>query len=272
MEIILALLGVTLIPIIIVTLLPKNRSFFEKSIVKGFGLGVYLMLVVVLLYEAVEIAGVAAGFTWLLAGLFLSFLIGVLFKEFHHHHSEEEKKLSHNKAGTWRILVSDFFHNIVDGLAIVAGFAISPTVGFIAFLGVLGHQIVQQVGQQILLVESGMKPLRAIVVSLLIAMSIFLGFFLQESLESIILAFSAGIVAWKVWVDITHMKWDKKVATGFIVGALLLASILLVVPHSHGDEGGHMPHEGHEEGHEEHAHENGTIIHEHDDHEGDHTH
>src|SRR3989344_7594515 len=104
--------------------------------VKGFGLGVYLMLVVVLLYEAVEEKGVVPGFSWLLAGLLISFVIGFLFKEFHHHHSEEEKLSSHSRASTWRILVSDFFHNIVDGLAIIAGFTISPTIGIISFLGV----------------------------------------------------------------------------------------------------------------------------------------
>lgn len=239
METILALAGVTIIPIIVVALLPRNRSFFEKSIVKGFGLGVYLMLVVVLLYEAVKENGVVPAFSWLIVGLVLSFIIGLLLKEFHHHHSDDEKVLTHNKASTWRILVSDFVHNIVDGLAIIAGFAIGPSVGVIAFLGVLGHQILQQVGQQILLVESGMQAKKAIFISFLIALSIFLGFIVDHSLEAILLALSAGIVAWKVWVDLINLKWDKKVASGFVIGSLLLASTILAVPHGHGEEDGH---------------------------------
>lgn len=249
MEIILALIGVVVLPILVVAFLPRNKSFFEKSIVKGFGLGVYLMLVMVLFYESIESGGVVQGVTWLLVGLLFSFFIGFLFKEFHHHHSEEEKVLRHSKASTWRILFSDFFHNIVDGLAIIAGFYISPTVGIIAFLGVLGHQIVQQIGQQILLVESGLESKRAIWVSFIIALSIFLGFVIAESLEPILLAISAGIVAWKVWVDLTHLKWDKKVASGFVLGSLLLATILFSVPHQHGGEHGHED-EQHEDEHE----------------------
>jgi zinc transporter ZupT len=174
MEIILALVGVVVLPLLVVAFLPRNKSFFEKSIVKGFGLGVYLMLVMVLFYESVESGGVSLGVTWLLAGLIFSLLIGFLFKEFHHHHSEEEKVFRHSRASTWRILVSDFFHNIVDGLAIIAGFYISPSVGMIAFLGVLGHQIVQQVGQQILLVENGIESRKALLVSFFVALSIFL--------------------------------------------------------------------------------------------------
>ena len=246
MEIILALVGVVVLPLLVVAFLPRNKSFFEKSIVKGFGLGVYLMLVMVLFYESVENGGVNLGVTWLLVGLIFSFLIGFLFKEFHHHHSEEEKKSRHNRASTWRILISDFFHNIVDGLAIIAGFYISPTVGIIAFLGVLGHQIVQQVGQQILLVENGVNSKRALLISFFVALSIFLGFIISSSLESMLLAFSAGIVAWTVWVDLTHMKWDKKVASGFVLGSLLLATILFSVPHQHGDQ--------HEDGHHEEVH------------------
>lgn len=246
MEIILALVGVVVLPLLVVAFLPRNKSFFEKSIVKGFGLGVYLMLVMVLFYESVENGGVNLGVTWLLVGLIFSFLIGFLFKEFHHHHSEEEKKSRHNRASTWRILISDFFHNIVDGLAIIAGFYISPTVGIIAFLGVLGHQIVQQVGQQILLVENGVNSKRALLISFFVALSIFLGFIISSSLESMLLAFSAGIVAWTVWVDLTHMKWDKKVASGFVLGSLLLATILFSVPHQHGDQ--------HEDEHHEEVH------------------
>jgi len=250
MEIILALAGVAIIPIIVVVFLPRDRSFFEKSLVRGFGLGVYLMLVILLFYEAVEEKGAATAFGWLLGGLAVSLVIGFLFKEFHHHHSEEEKQETHSRASTWRVLVSDFAHNIVDGIAIIAGFSLGPAVGAVAFLGVLGHQIVQQVGQQILLVESGVAPKRAIFISLLIALSIFLGFLVQDiEIEAVLLALSAGIVAWKVWTDLIHLKWDKKTAAGFLAGALILAAILLSIPHEHGQEEEHL--EGaHEEGEE----------------------
>lgn len=230
-----ALAGVAIIPILITILFPQNRSFFEKDSTKGFGLGVYLMLVIMLLRESFEHAGVLTGGMWFIAGLFISLLIGITFKEFHHHHTKEEAVHSHTKSSTWRILISDFFHNIVDGIAIIAGFFVTPTVGVTSFLGILGHQTIQQAGQQILLVESGIKTTKAIMISFLISLSIFLGYIFQnfEPLEVIFMSVSAGIVAWKVIADMSGAKWSKKMVFGFAIGAFILALILVLVPHEH---------------------------------------
>jgi zinc transporter ZupT len=231
----LAIAGVSIIPIIITLLFPKDKAFFNKNGVKGFGLGVYLMLVILLLREAIENGGFVTGVGWFVGGLAFSVLIGITFKEFHHHHSEEEKNHSHNKSSTWRVLISDFFHNIVDGITIVAGFGINIGAGITSFLGILGHQIVQQGGQQVLLVESNIKPNKAIFVSFLVSLSMFLAFAFQgnETIEIIFMALSSGIVAWKVGTDMIHASWNKKMILGFMLGALILALILVLIPHEH---------------------------------------
>lgn len=231
----LALAGVSVIPILITLLFPKKKEFFDKPSVRGFGLGVYLMLVVLLFSEAVEESSLLNAGVWFLVGLFISLMIGIVLKEFHHHHTEEEKVHSHNKSSTWRILISDFFHNIVDGIAMIAGFALNPGAGITAFVGILGHQIIQQGGQQILLVENDIKPKKAILISFFISLSIFLGFVFKENkfLEVIFIALSAGIVVWKVAVDMIHSKWNKQMIIGFIIGSMALALILVSVPHTH---------------------------------------
>lgn len=235
MSIYLSLAGVSIIPIITTLLFPKNKDFFQKHIVKGFGLGVYLMLVVLLLREAIEHSGFVNGGLLFVGGLFISLLIGVAFKEFHHHHNDEEKAHSHNKSSIWRVLISDFFHNIVDGIAIIAGFAVNVGAGITSFLGILGHQTIQQAGQQVLLVENNIKPKKAIFISFLISLSIFLSFLFKdnETLEIMFTALSAGIVAWKVAVDMMHAKWNKKMIVGFMIGAIILALILVLIPHDH---------------------------------------
>lgn len=231
----LALIGVSIIPILIILLFPKDRSFFDKNGVKGFGLGVYLMLVILLLQEAIVYSGFIYGGGWFIGGLAFSVLIGFTLKEFHHHHTEEERGHSHNRSSTWRVLISDFFHNIVDGIAIIAGFGINIGAGITSFFGILGHQIVQQSGQQVLLVESKVKPSKAILISFIVSLSIFLGFFFDgnEVLEVTFMALSAGIVAWKVGTDMIHANWNKKMILGFMSGALILALILVLIPHEH---------------------------------------
>lgn len=233
--ILLSMAGISLIPIFITMLFPKKKEFFQRNIIRGFGLGVYLMIVILLLREATEHSGFLNASIWFVFGLGISLAIGVWFKEFHHHHSPEDHAHRHNKSSTARVLISDFFHNIVDGIAIIAGFAINPGAGITSFLGILGHQTIQQAGQQVLLVESNIKPKKAIFISFLISLSIFLGFFFhtRETLEAIFIAVSSGIVAWKVGTDMIHEKWNKKFIIGFMFGAILLALILVLIPHAH---------------------------------------
>lgn len=225
----------SLLPMTLAILLPKRSNFYKSPIIQGFGLGVYSALIVLLVREGVEHSGAINTVIWFIAGLMISIGIGIYLKEFHHHHNEEERVHSHSKTSITRILVSDFFHNIVDGIAIVSGFGISNSVGLISLLGVVGHQMIQQAGQQVLLVENGISPKKALTVSFLVSLSLILGYFLsgQEVLEHILIPLSAGIVAWKIGTDILHSSWSKKSVFGFFVGAILLTITLILIPHGH---------------------------------------
>lgn len=232
---ILSLVAASLLPMTIAVFLPKRSNFYKSPIVQGFGLGVYSALIVLLFREGVEHSGTLNTVIWFIAGLIISVSIGIYLKEFHHHHNEEERAHSHSKTSITRILVSDFFHNIVDGIAIISGFSISNSVGLISLLGVVGHQMIQQAGQQVLLVENGISPKKALSLSFFISLSLILGFFLKdrEVLEHILIPLSAGIVAWKIGADILHSSWSKKSVFGFFVGAILLAITLILIPHEH---------------------------------------
>ncbi len=236
MNIYIALLLVAIVPSFLVIFLPKDRAFFSSPLVRGFGLGVYAALIIILLREGITESNFSTALLWFIVGLILSFGIGFLVKEFHHHHEHDASNHhdhAHNKASTLRLLISDFFHNIVDGIAIVASFTVNPSIGVTSLLGVLGHQVVQQGGQQILLVESGITPKKAIFISFIISLSVFLGLVMSESLEVIFICVSAGIVLWKVATDIRHTKWSTKTVIGFILGAVILALLLILIPHQH---------------------------------------
>ncbi len=232
-----ALVLVGVIPALVIFLLPKEKGFFHKPIVRGFGLGVYTALIYMLMSESIEHGGIGQSALWFGIGIVLSFIIGLVVKEFHHHHEHDtadHHDHGHSKASMFKILVSDFFHNIVDGISIIASFALSPAVGMTALVGILGHQVIQQGGQQILLVESGISPKKALGISMVVSLSVFLGFIFQsEAFEIAFIALSAGIVVWKVFTDMKHTKWDMKTIGGFVLGATLLAGILLLIPHEH---------------------------------------
>lgn len=234
MNVYLALILVGLIPGLFVLLIPRKKIFFEKLAVKGFGLGVYTALIFVLLRESFEHGGFQVGFLGICIGLFISLAIGYSFKEFHHHHEEGEHHI-HSKTSAVKILVSDFFHNIVDGIAIISGFAINTTIGLASLIGVLGHQIIQQSGQQILLTTEGVKPKKAILISFVISLSVFFALFIKDSisLESILMALSAGVILFKILIDIKETKWVKSSLIGFIIGFSILIVSLFLIPHTH---------------------------------------
>ncbi len=231
---ILSLIAISVVPMAIVSGLPKREQFFHHPMMKGFGLGVYASLVFMLLREGLEHGGTGTTIIWTVIGLVVSICIGLVFKEFHHHHDDNEGgDAHHTNASTWRILISDFFHNIVDGIAVISGFAMNPIIGLTSFIGVLGHQTIQQTGQQVLLVESGVGSKKAIMISLLVSLSTFLGllFIGNESLEASLITLSAGIILWKISTDILHAKWNGKMVLGFFIGVVLLTASLILIPH-----------------------------------------
>lgn len=235
MQTIITLFIVAGLPIALLYFLPKRTEFFKKPLVKGFGLGVYAALIFVLIKESLEITNTNLTFGGLFLGLIMSLLISYSFKEFHHHHDEEGESHVHSKVSAIKILVSDFMHNIIDGIAIVSGFIVSPVAGITSAIGVLGHQFIQQSGQQVLLAGNGVPPKKALFVSFLVSLSVFVALFMKESetLESLLMTVSAGIIAFKVLADIKENKWNKKSSTGFIIGFILLLGSLLLVPHTH---------------------------------------
>lgn len=51
----------------------------------------------------------------------------------------DEKPVQQVKASAWLCIISDFTHNITDGLAISASFYISPSIGAVTTMAVFFH-------------------------------------------------------------------------------------------------------------------------------------
>lgn len=73
------------------------------------------------------------------------------------------------------ILIGDAFHNFVDGLVITAAFLTSIPIGIATSLAVIAHEIPQEVGDFAILLHSGYKKVRALVLNFLSSLTTLLG-------------------------------------------------------------------------------------------------
>jgi zinc and cadmium transporter len=121
-------------------------------------------------------------FAVLLAGLLGFFLLEkfAILRHSHHYegdgHSHEHGHDVHEagKAG-WMILVGDGLHNFTDGILIAAAFLANPNLGVITAVAIIAHEIPQEIGDFIVLLNAGFTRKRAYVYNLLCSLMAVLG-------------------------------------------------------------------------------------------------
>lgn len=108
-------------------------------------------------------------FAALLGGLLVFFLLEkfALWRHSHHHehdgHGHEHGFDAHEagKSGLL-ILVGDAIHNFADGVLIAAAFMADPKLGLITTLGIIAHEVPQEAGDFIVLLNAGYSRARAL--------------------------------------------------------------------------------------------------------------
>jgi zinc and cadmium transporter len=76
----------------------------------------------------------------------------------HHHHYDEEQA----GRGGWSVLVGDSIHNFCDGVIIAAAFLADARLGVITALAIVAHEIPQEVGDFIVLLNAGFTRAKAL--------------------------------------------------------------------------------------------------------------
>jgi len=112
------------------------------------------------------------------SSLFLTLLIGLMFffllekAELYRHGHHHEHDDHHHHAGFdadqagrggWSVLVGDSIHNFCDGVLIAASFLADPSIGVVTSLAIIAHEIPQEVGDYIVLINAGFSRMRALV-------------------------------------------------------------------------------------------------------------
>ena len=121
-------------------------------------------------------------FATLLGGLLFFWLLekAELYRHAHHHEGDGHDHHHHFDAqqagrGGLAVLVGDGVHNFCDGVIIAAAFLTEPTLGIVTALAVAMHEIPQEAGDFIVLLNAGFERRRALLFNLLSSTSAVLG-------------------------------------------------------------------------------------------------
>lgn len=108
-------------------------------------------------------------FATLLGGLMFFFLLekAELYRHQHHHEGDEhEHHHGYDRAqagrGGWTVLMGDSIHNFCDGIIIAAAFLTDVRLGVVTSLAIIAHEIPQEVGDYIVLLNAGFSRRKAL--------------------------------------------------------------------------------------------------------------
>ncbi|MBX3618686.1 MAG: ZIP family metal transporter [Rhizobacter sp.] len=108
-------------------------------------------------------------FATLLAGLIFFFLLekAELYRHSHHHEGDGHHHHAHfdqHQAGRggWSVLMGDSIHNFCDGIIIAAAFLTDTQLGLVTSLAIVAHEIPQEVGDYIVLINAGLTRSKAL--------------------------------------------------------------------------------------------------------------
>jgi zinc and cadmium transporter len=114
----------------------------------------------------------------ILGGILAFFLLEKLFLWRHSHdHGEREAQEAahdHGRSGAL-IMVGDTIHNFLDGILIAAAFLQSTQLGVITALAIVAHEIPQEVGDFVILLNSGYSRAKAFWVNVLSSLATLVG-------------------------------------------------------------------------------------------------
>ncbi|XP_035272867.1 metal cation symporter ZIP8 [Anguilla anguilla] len=116
------------------------------------------------------------------------------------------ERISKIKTVAWMITLSDALHNFIDGLAIGASFTVSVLTGFSTSIAIFCEEFPHELGDFVILLNSGMSIPQAIFFNMLSAMSCYLGLAIGVVLGSnfapnIIFALAGGMFLYIALAD-----------------------------------------------------------------------
>jgi zinc and cadmium transporter len=188
---------------------------------------------------------IEALFATTLGGLLGFFLLEKAALWRHHQHGEggahdHAHADAHKKPVATLVVVGDGFHNFVDGVLIASAFLISPVVGVTASIALIAHEIPQEIGDFVVLLDCGLSRARALALNLASGATAIVGgiagYFALQNAQQItpyVLALAAASFIYIAVADLIpglHRAMDARSTAWQIV--LITAGIVTVtLPH-----------------------------------------
>lgn len=172
---------------------------------------------------------------FLIGGIIFTLILEKIIRWRHIHLLPEEKKISARPVALMN-LWSDFFHNLLDGMAIISAYSLNFATGLATTLAVVFHEIPQEIGDFAVLVYGGLKAKKATILNFLTALSAILGVFLAyffgqraDHFFFYLAAFVAGNFVYIAGSDlIPELHRETKISKGLIqVGAFGLGVVVM---------------------------------------------
>ncbi|CAF1341209.1 unnamed protein product [Rotaria sordida] len=142
------------------------------------------------------------------------------------------------KSTGWMIIIGDGIHNVADGLAIGAAFSENIMFGVTTAVAIACHELPTELGEYMVLIESGFTLRRALLFNFISACTAIIGFFIgasaaqNEAARTWIFAITAGTFAYIALVDLwptlmprtTKFDWIRFICVtfGYLSGVLIM--------------------------------------------------
>jgi zinc and cadmium transporter len=207
-----------------------------------------------LLPEAFESGADLHGLAWtLLAGIVGFFVLEKLAILRHSHHHEGDGHGHHHGhdhreagPGGTLILVGDSIHNLADGVLIAAAFLTDASLGWMIAAAIAAHEIPQEIGDFIVLLNAGFTRRRAFVYNAISGLSAVVGGVLgyyglaqaQGALPYVLVLAAASFVYIALADLVPDMQRQRRRGESAVQLGLLLAGIAMIAAitgqvHSH---------------------------------------
>lgn len=195
----------------IILLMPKLRERFRIGLL-SYAIGTLLGAVFIgLLPAALDQASSHTILKITLAG-FVGFFVLEKILRLPHRHAQNSADHKEVHPAATLILLGDGLHNFIDGVLITTSFFVSIPLGIVTSFAVIAHEIPQELGDFVILLESGMERKLAYWLNFISSLGTIVGavltYWMRETIEPhlpYVLAISASSFLYIAAVDLAPM-------------------------------------------------------------------